>query len=90
MYIHIGNDVIIKKEYIVGIFDLDTATVSKHTRKFLADAEKRGEVITVSGDLPKSFIVYKEDKQKIFISPISSATLIKRNESPTLTISNET
>lgn len=84
MYIHLGLDTVIKKEDIIGIFDLDTSTVSRHTRKYLSVAEKNGEVINVTNELPKSFIVCakkqnKKDK-KVYISQISSVTLLKRND----------
>lgn len=82
MYIHLGQDTVVKKSDIIGIFDLDTATVSKRTRDYLAKAEKAGKVINVSTELPKSFIVcQKGNSQIIYISQISSATLLKRNES---------
>ena len=35
MYLHIGNGVSVKEKDIIGIFDLDTSTVSKTTKKFL-------------------------------------------------------
>ena len=35
MYLHIGNGESIKKENIIGIFDLDTATVSGITKKYI-------------------------------------------------------
>lgn len=80
MYLHIGNNKMIKTESVIGIFDLDTATVSKRTRKYLENAEKNGEVETVGTELPKSFIVIKEKKsQKIYLSPLSSTTLLKRS-----------
>ena len=34
MYLHIGNGKSVKREDIIGIFDLDTATVSKITKNF--------------------------------------------------------
>ena len=42
MYLHLGQDVVVRKEFIIGIFDLDNTTSSHITRKFLADAEKTG------------------------------------------------
>lgn len=57
MYLHLGQDTILRTKEILGIFDLDTATLSKHTRNFLARAEKDGRVVNVTGELPKSFIV---------------------------------
>ncbi|MEE0841112.1 MAG: DUF370 domain-containing protein [Acutalibacteraceae bacterium] len=83
MYIHLGQDTVVKKADIIGIFDLDNATVSKRTRDYLTKAEKDGRVINVSYELPKSFIVCqsKNNKQIIYISQLSSATLLKRSES---------
>ena len=83
MYIHLGLDTVIKQEDIIGIFDLDTSTVSRHTRKYLRDAEKNGEVINVTNELPKSFIVCSDKggkNKKIYISQISSVTLLKRSD----------
>lgn len=81
MYLHIGQGTVIKTEDIVGIFDLDTSTVSKHTRKYLSKAEKEKKVINVTDDLPKSFVVVskKRKDEKVYISQISSTTLQKRN-----------
>ncbi len=80
MYLHLGLDKVITFDEIVGIFDLDTSTVAKPTRTFLAKAEKAGQVENVCYDLPKSFILCKKGKeeQKIYISQISSQTLLKR------------
>ncbi len=82
MYIHLGQDTVIKKRDIIGIFDLDTASVSRHTRKFLNMAQKRGQVINVSYELPKAFVVCqkKNTKGRVYISQLSPTTLQKRNE----------
>ena len=40
MYVHLGMETVVKEDDIIGIFDLDSTTVSKHTRKFLNVAEK--------------------------------------------------
>ncbi len=81
MYIHIGQETVIKKSEIVGIFDLDNTTVMAKTRDFLNKAEKKGQVKTVSYELPKTFIVCeKNGKRTVYITPISTATLLKRNE----------
>ena len=45
-------------------------------------AEKSGDVVTVSYDLPKSFVVVNKKKSKektVYITQISSTTLNKRN-----------
>ena len=76
MYLHLGGEFVVKEENIIGIFDLDTSTISKHTREFLKKQEKEKNVIYTSYELPKSFILTKE---KVYISQISSLTLEKRS-----------
>lgn len=79
MYLHLGQDTILRTRDIVGIFDLDTATLSRRTRDFLSRAEKDGRVVNVTDELPKSFIVTAADPPMIYISQISAATLKKRS-----------
>ncbi|MDD5795421.1 MAG: DUF370 domain-containing protein [Oscillospiraceae bacterium] len=80
MYLHLGKNTVIKTKDIVGIFDMDTSTISKNTRDYLAKAEKAGRVINVSTELPKSFVVCRDKEGiKVYISQISSQTLQKRN-----------
>lgn len=82
MYLHLGNDVVIPTDEIIGIFDLDKSTVKKVTRDYLRTSEQNGEVINVSSELPKSFVVCENNKKNlVYINQISSATLLKRMES---------
>lgn len=79
MYINIGNNVMIKDDEIVGIFDLDSATVSKRTRDYLNRAEKEKKVINIATDIPKTFVVCeKKGVKKVFLTQPSSGTLLKR------------
>ncbi len=82
MYIHLGRDSVINQKDIIGIFDLDTSTVSRHTRNYINLAQKRNEIINITSELPKSFIVCSDKKtkqKKVYISQISSVTLEKRS-----------
>lgn len=68
MYLHLGQDKVVNMDEIIGIFDLDTSTVSKSTRDYLTKAEKDGCVTNVCTDLPKSFIVcIGRDQKRTFI-----------------------
>ncbi|MBQ3969008.1 MAG: DUF370 domain-containing protein [Clostridia bacterium] len=79
MYLHLGNDVVINTEKIVAMFDIDACTVSKKTRDFLAAAQKNGEVINVSYELPRSFVVCNDKgKTSVYISQLSTKTLSRR------------
>ena len=84
MYLHLGESTIVRKKDIVGIFDLDTTTVTKSSRNYINKAEKEKRAVTVSYELPKSFVVCSkkgEKRQKIYISQLSSTTLEKRAKS---------
>ena len=79
MYLHLGQDVIVNERTIVGVFDMDNSTVSRHTRAFLARAQREGRVVNVSLELPKSFIVCEENgRETVYISQISTAKLLRR------------
>lgn len=80
MYLHLGQDTVVRLQDIVGIFDMENATISKNTRRFLADAEKGGRVFNVTMELPKSFVVCMDadGAETVYISQISSSTLLKR------------
>ena len=80
MYLHLGQETVVRLDEVVGIFDMDKSTISKHSRQFLADADKGGRVFNVSEELPKSYVVCVdgEGTETVYISQISSATLRKR------------
>ena len=81
MYLHLGQDVVVCSRDIVGIFDIENTSVSKITKEYLTNQEKKHRVINVSSELPKSFIVCSEEEKvvTVYISQISCATLKKRS-----------
>ena len=79
MYLHLGQDLVVRASQVVAIFDLENATIAKTTRVFLARAEKAGQVVNVTDDLPKSFVLCEEGGQvRVYITQVSSSTLRKR------------
>ena len=85
MFIHIGQDTVVIDKEIIGIFDMDNTTVMKKTIDYLNNAEKEKSVINVAPfELPKSFIICQTPKGKrIYISPVSVGTILRRIESGT-------
>ncbi len=83
MYLHLGNNISIPTDDLIGIFDIDNATTSKTTRAYLRSAEEEGMVITVGDDLPKSLVIScpQGSWQRVYISPLAPATLLGRLES---------
>ena len=81
MFLHLGSDVVVNVKDVIAILDLDVTSTSKITREFLRVAEDEGFVVNVSDDLPKSFVITEIDKEsRVFVSPISTATLLKRSK----------
>lgn len=81
MFLHLGRDVAVPVDSIILVFDMDTATWSRHTRAYLGAAEKAGKVFVITEELPKSAVVCREkDDFVVYISQISSRTLLKRLE----------
>ena len=79
MYLHLGENTVVRTDSIIGIFDMDTSTISKWTKDYLSNATKNKRVINVSMELPKSFVVCNENNEiKVYVSQISSQTLMKR------------
>ena len=82
MYLHLGKGTVISKDDIIAIFDLDQTSQSHITRKYLAAAEKAGQVINAAEDIPKSFVVCQnKDGRRLYLSQMAPATLLKRAES---------
>ena len=78
MYLNIGNDMAVRAQNVLGIFDLDNTSTSKRTREFLEKAEQEGMVVPCD-DLPKSFVLTSEyGMVRIYLTALSAATLEKR------------
>lgn len=83
MYLHLGSNISVPTDDIVGIFDIDNATTAKATREFLRSAENEGMVTAIGQDLPKSMVICcpRGSWQRVYISPLAPATLLGRMES---------
>lgn len=76
MYLYLGSDVVIKKDDVIGIFDIENVTVDRYMKDYLNFSQKNGNIYYVSLDMPKSIIVACD---KVYISNVSSDTLKKRS-----------
>ena len=76
MFLHVGNNKNIRLSTVIGIFDMDNATMSAITRKYLNGKQKEGLVESAIEELPKSFVLYREKGEyRICFSQLSSAAL---------------
>lgn len=77
MYLHLGSDVSVNVNEIVGIFDIEKVTVQSYMNEYLSYCQKNSKIYYVSLDMPKSIIVCTDT---VYISNVSCLTLRKRFE----------
>jgi len=78
MFLHAGNNKNLRLKEILGIFDMDTATVSGDTKEFLRRADREGRTETLFEEVPKSFLLTEDGK--VYFSQISTQSLMGRVE----------
>lgn len=64
MFLYLGDGKYKRLSSLIGIFDMDSATVCVATRRFLAEKEKEGNVES-DGELPKSFLLYEKENEGV-------------------------
>ncbi len=77
MYLHLGSDVSVHTDEIIGIFDIEKVTVDKYMKDYLSYCQKQGKIYYVSLDMPKSIVVCDDT---VYITNVSCLTLRKRAE----------
>ena len=81
-YLHLGKGTVVNTAGIVGIFDLDITSQSHLTRRFLREAEQKGQIVNAAEDIPKTFVLVREgDMTLVYLSQMAAATLLRRAES---------
>ena len=79
MFLHIGKNESIDLKDIIGIFNIESATVSETTNAFLKERQMSMALINVSNDLPGSFTVtFDGTETKVYTSGSSPVSLMKR------------
>jgi hypothetical protein len=82
MFLHVGNNKNIRLSSVVGIFDMDNATLSAVTRKYLSTMQKEELVESAIEEIPKSFVLYHDGwEYKICFSQLSTSALKGRMNS---------
>ena len=75
MYLHLGSDISVNVNEIIGIFDIEKVTVQSYMNEYLSYCQKNGKIYYVSLDMPKSIIVCSDI---VYISNVSCLTLRER------------
>ncbi len=74
MLLSLYNGHLLKEEEIIGIFDLDSATEMPTSRRFLREAEAKGQMRVAAKSIPRSFVI---SENAVYLSHISPSSLIK-------------
>lgn len=75
MYLFLGGDITVRSDDVIGIFDIEECSTSRTTADFLNACQNRLQIVNVSEDMPKSFIITTD---KTYISNVSHNTIRKR------------
>ncbi len=79
MYLHLGQETVVRTADILGIFDLENTSLSKYTKEFLKEMTTQNRVVNVSYEMPKSYVLCQnKGEHTLYISQISTQTLKKR------------
>ncbi|MCT2535516.1 DUF370 domain-containing protein [Aquibacillus koreensis] len=75
MFIHIGNDNVIRSDDVIAIIDNNLVSSSTINEQMLFNQKKDKKVVDPEQDIAKSVVITKEF---IYYSPLSVLTLKKR------------
>lgn len=80
MFLHLGENVVIPQTEVIAILDMESVN-SIDSDRFLRISDEDGFVKRINKETPKSIILTERDKKSIiYLSPISSVTLVKRSD----------
>lgn len=77
MYLHLGGDIVVAKKEIIAIIDLKSTSQAAASKEFLQIVENEGLIRRIApvGKEQSAVVTF----HNVFLSPISSVTLYKRN-----------
>ncbi len=80
MNLSLGSGLTVPAKNIIAIMDIEKSSTSRDTREYLARAGKHKRVVSVTLDLPKSFVVSIDENltETVYICQVSAETLRKR------------
>lgn len=80
MYIHIGKELIIKEDELIGIFNLDYIGNTKSYKNLKNDLEEKNN-LKINSNIGKTFILTEKDGfSKAYITNIGINTIDKRKK----------
>ena len=84
MYIHIGKDILLKKEEIIGIFNIESILETKVYNTIIETLKLTNRMNDISSGEPKTLVLYKKDETLCgIITNVSSNSIGNRNKKTT-------
>ncbi len=83
MFLRLNKYKTVNGEDIIGIFDADSATMAPDSRRFLSLTEKNKRLISCTGDIPKSFVLFndKDGRESVAFMKFSSSSVKNKIDS---------
>ncbi|MGI6715990.1 MAG: extracellular matrix regulator RemB [Eubacteriales bacterium] len=79
MFLHLGKGLSVKEDEVVGIFDMESATLSADTKNFLKEMQKDLKTVSLCDDIPKAFVLCDDvNTETVYITQLSPETISKR------------
>ena len=80
MYLHIGKDIIIKRDEIIGIFNIESILDTIEYNCIIETLKEVNRIQDISNGEPKTLVLYKKENNLCgVISNVSSNSIGKRN-----------
>lgn len=78
--LHLGKNETVPDKEIIGIFDIEKATMSEDTKRFLSKMQREYKAVNLASDLPAAFVVTDgEFTDRIYITSLSAKVLKNRS-----------
>lgn len=78
MFLHLGGDIVVPKEHVIAIINMQPTKKTEINKEFMQLAEDEGFIVKITEkNTAKSIVVTSE---MVYLSPISSTTLKKRSD----------
>lgn len=79
MILHLGGNVVVSMKDIIAIMDIKATEQATINKEFLNIVKDEGFINQISNNPPKTCVLADIDKKAhLYLSPISSVTLLKR------------
>lgn len=76
---HLGKSETVPDRDVVGIFDIERATLSEETKQFLKQMQRDFKAVNLSTDLPAAFVLTDNHyTDRVYLTALSAAALKKR------------